>query len=83
MFLVWGDNTLARRLASELIDTYGVPVTVIVRDADADHAPDSGAPDRRPVVVVAARLTPDVLTRAGASHRRPHGPHRPDTVDNS
>ncbi|MEV4533353.1 NAD-binding protein [Asanoa sp. NPDC049518] len=73
-FLVWGDNTLARRLASELINTYAVPVTVIVRSADADQAPDiadlepeTGDPDLRPVVVAAARLTPDVLVRAGVA----------------
>ncbi len=73
-FLVWGDNTLARRLASELINTYAVPVTVIVRSADADQAPDiadlapdSGDPDLRPVLVSAARLTPDVLVRAGVA----------------
>ncbi|WP_176984760.1 NAD-binding protein [Asanoa ishikariensis] len=74
MFLVWGDNTLARRLASELINTYAVPVTVIVRSADADQAPDiadlepdTGDPDLRPVLVAAARLTPDVLVRAGVA----------------
>ncbi|MEV0715989.1 NAD-binding protein [Asanoa sp. NPDC050611] len=73
-FLVWGDNTLARRLASELINSYGVPVTVIVRAADADQAPDiadleprTGDPELRPVLVVAARLTPDVLGRAGVA----------------
>ncbi|WP_179266348.1 NAD-binding protein [Asanoa hainanensis] len=74
MFLVWGDNTLARRLASELINTYAVPVTVIVRSVDADQAPDiadlepeTGDPDLRPVLVAAARLTPDVLVRAGVT----------------
>ncbi|HTF10989.1 MAG TPA: NAD-binding protein [Asanoa sp.] len=74
MFLVWGDNTLARRLANELVNTYGVPVTVIVRSADADQAPeiadlepDTGDPDLRPVLVAAARLTPDVLIRAGVA----------------
>ena len=73
-FLVWGDNTLARRLASELINTYAVPVTVIVRSADADQAPDiadlapeNGDPGLRPVLVSAARLTPDVLVRAGVA----------------
>ncbi|MEV4618462.1 NAD-binding protein [Asanoa sp. NPDC049573] len=74
MFLVWGDNTLARRLANELVNTYGVPVTVIVRSADADQAPEiadlepeTGDPDLRPVLVAAARLTPDVLVRAGVA----------------
>ncbi|SNT58237.1 Trk K+ transport system, NAD-binding component [Asanoa hainanensis] len=74
VFLVWGDNTLARRLASELINTYAVPVTVIVRSVDADQAPDiadlepeTGDPDLRPVLVAAARLTPDVLVRAGVT----------------
>ena len=74
MFLVWGDNTLARRLANELVNTYGVPVTVIVRSADADQAPEiadlepeTGDPDLRPVLVAAARLAPDVLVRAGVA----------------
>ena len=73
-FLVWGDNTLARRLASELMNTFGVRVTVIVRSADADQAPDiadlepdNGDPDLRPVMVAAARLTPEVLGRAGVA----------------
>jgi len=71
VFLVWGDNTLARRLAGELMDTHGVRVTVIVRSVDGDQAPDiaelepgSGDPALRPLVVVAPRLTPEVLDRA-------------------
>ncbi|WP_326558777.1 potassium channel protein [Micromonospora sp. NBC_01796] len=74
-FVVWGDNPLARRLVAELMDTYHAPVTVILGSMSAGQAPDiaglrpeNGDPALRPVVVVAPRLSQEVLRHAGVEH---------------
>ncbi|MEH1169638.1 NAD-binding protein [Micromonospora sp. CPCC 205539] len=71
-FVVCGDNALARRLVTELVDRYGVAVTALLPSLTDNHAPDiaelapeAGAPGPRPEVVVARRLTAEVLERAG------------------
>ncbi|MEV1330645.1 NAD-binding protein [Micromonospora costi] len=71
-FVVCGDSTLARRLVTELVDRYCVPVTVVLPSLTGNHAPDiaefrpeTGDPALRPEILVARRLTADVLDRAG------------------
>ena len=71
-FVVWGDNPLAHRLVAELMDTYRAPVTVIVPSMSAGQAPDIAGlwpdnddPALRPVVVVAPRLSQEVLRHVG------------------
>ncbi|MGQ5262382.1 NAD-binding protein [Micromonospora sp. ZYX-F-536] len=71
-FVVCGDNALARRLVNELVDRYGVTVTVVLPSLTDNHAPDIAefaaeavAAGPRPEVVVARRLTSDVLHRVG------------------
>ncbi|MBM0279141.1 NAD-binding protein [Micromonospora sp. STR1s_6] len=71
-FVVCGDNALARRLITELVNRYGVAVTVLLPSLVDNHAPDivEFTPDAatagpRPEVVVARRLTAEVLDRAG------------------
>ncbi|MFG1870492.1 potassium channel family protein [Micromonospora arborensis] len=71
-FVVCGDNALARRLITELVDRYGVAVTALLPSLTDNHAPDiaelasdADAAGPRPEVVVARRLTAEVLDRAG------------------
>ncbi|MGK5742130.1 NAD-binding protein [Micromonospora sp. URMC 103] len=71
-FVVCGDSALARRLVAELVDRYGVPVTVVLPSLTGNHAadiaefgPQTGEPGLRPDVLVARRLTAEVLERAG------------------
>ncbi|MFI7209867.1 NAD-binding protein [Micromonospora maritima] len=71
-FVVCGDGALARRLVAELVDRYGAAVTVVLSSLTDNHAPDiaelaaeTGAVGLRPEVVVARRLTGEVLDRAG------------------
>ncbi|MGN9809441.1 NAD-binding protein [Micromonospora sp. BQ11] len=71
-FVVCGDGALARRLVAELVDRYGVAVTVVLSSLTDNHAPDiaelapeTGAVALRPEVIVARRLTGEVLDRAG------------------
>lgn len=71
-FVVWGDNPLAHRLVAELMDTHREPVTVIVPSMSAGQAPDIAGlwpdnddPALRPVVVVAPRLSQEVLRHIG------------------
>ncbi|MEV4760783.1 NAD-binding protein [Micromonospora sp. NPDC049559] len=71
-FVVCGDNALARRLVGELMDTYNAHVTVIVRSATANAAPEivdlrpeNGDPALRPVILIAPRLNQEVFRRAG------------------
>ncbi|OKI62265.1 NAD(P)-binding protein [Micromonospora sp. CB01531] len=71
-FVVCGAGALARRLVTELMDRYGVPVTVVLPSLTDSHAPDiaefgpeTGAAVPRPNLVVAHRLTAEVLERAG------------------
>ncbi|WP_410809730.1 NAD-binding protein [Micromonospora sp. 067-2] len=71
-FLVCGDGALARRLVTELTDRYGVAVTVVLSSLSDSHAPDIadvapeiGAAEGRPEIIVARRLTGEVLDRAG------------------
>ncbi|MFI6266063.1 potassium channel family protein [Micromonospora sp. NPDC051006] len=70
-YVVCGDGTLARRLVAELVDRYGVAVTVVLPSLTENHAPDiaefspePGGPGQRPEVLVARRLTAEVLERA-------------------
>ncbi|MGI5523112.1 NAD-binding protein [Micromonospora sp. CA-259024] len=70
-FVVCGDNALARRLITELVDRYGVAVTAVLPSLTDNHAPDiaeltsdGGAAGARLEVVVARRLTAEVLDRA-------------------
>ncbi|WBB67054.1 NAD(P)-binding protein [Micromonospora sp. WMMD812] len=74
-FVVCGDGTLARRLVAELVDRYGVAVTVVLPSLTENHAPDiaefgpeTGESALRPEILVARRLTAEVLERAGARH---------------
>ncbi|MEV4657833.1 NAD-binding protein [Micromonospora sp. NPDC049301] len=71
-FVVCGDNALARRLVTELVDRYAVAVTVVLPSLTDNHAPDIAefaaeavAAGPRPEVVVARRLTSEVLHRVG------------------
>ncbi|WP_165945217.1 NAD-binding protein [Micromonospora sp. KC723] len=71
-FVVCGDGALARRLVTELVDRYGVAVTVVLSSLTDDHAPDiaefgpeTGVAGLRPEIIVARRLTGEVLDRAG------------------
>lgn len=71
-FVVWGDNALARQLVGELMDRYLAQVTVIVRSAADNQAPEiaelqpeNGDPALRPVVVQAPRLSQEVFRLAG------------------
>jgi Trk K+ transport system NAD-binding subunit len=71
-FVVCGDNALARRLVSELMNSYRARTTVIVPSTTSDDAaemaalePAGGDPALRPVVLAARRLSQDVFQRAG------------------
>ncbi|RKN19017.1 TrkA family potassium uptake protein [Micromonospora musae] len=73
-FVVCGDGALAHRLVGELVDRYGLPVTVVLPSLNDNHAPDiaefgprTGRPELRPEVLVARRLTAEVLRRAGVA----------------
>ncbi|MEU6204629.1 NAD-binding protein [Micromonospora musae] len=73
-FVVCGDGALALRLVGELVDRYGLPVTVVLPSLNDNHAPDiaefgprTGRPELRPEVLVARRLTAEVLRRAGVA----------------
>jgi Trk K+ transport system NAD-binding subunit len=88
-FVVWGDNPLARRLVAELMDTYRAPVTVIVGSMSAGQAPDiaglrpeDGDPALRPVVVVAPRLSQEVLRHAGVDRAAALALVGRDDIDN-
>ncbi|MFC3500667.1 potassium channel family protein [Micromonospora krabiensis] len=88
-FLVCGDSSLARRLVAELVDRYGVEVTVVLPSLTENHAPDiaeyqpeSGEPARRPEILVARRLTAEVLERAGARQAAAVALVGPDDVTN-
>ncbi|SBT46555.1 Trk K+ transport system, NAD-binding component [Micromonospora narathiwatensis] len=70
-FVVCGNGALARRLVTELTDRYGAAVTVVLPSLTDSHAPDiaefgpqTGATRPRPRLVVAPRLTAEVLARA-------------------
>jgi Trk K+ transport system NAD-binding subunit len=70
--VVCGDNALARRLVVELMDRYFGRVTVIVRSATANQAPEiaelqpqNGDPALQPTILVAPRLTQEVFRLAG------------------
>jgi Trk K+ transport system NAD-binding subunit len=74
-FIVWGENSLARRLVRELTDSYGAKVTAIVSSLEAGQAPEiadiepeNNDPELAPVIVVARRLSPEVFRRAGIEH---------------
>lgn len=88
-FVVWGDNPLARRLVAELMDTYHAPVTVIVGSMSAGQAPDiaglrpeDGDPALRPVVVVAPRLSQEVLRHVGVDRAAALALVGRDDIDN-
>ncbi|WP_405434394.1 NAD-binding protein [Micromonospora sp. NBC_00617] len=70
-FVVCGDGAVARRLVTELVDRYGVPVTVVL-PSSSDHVPDPAdlasefrAAEGQPEIITARRLTAEVLGQAG------------------
>jgi len=69
-YLVCGANTLAHRLVVELTEQYEVPVVAIVPRRDHDHAPEIVKILGEDAVVVAATITEEALTAAGAANAR-------------
>ncbi|MEU1586840.1 NAD-binding protein [Micromonospora sp. NPDC005710] len=71
-FVVCGDGAVARRLVAELVERYGVAVTVVLPSSSdhlvsesADFAFELEVPGRLPEIVTARRLTAEILDQAG------------------